>query len=192
MSTATPRKLHHLQRHPLPPADLEDRIVALLESEQLIKPGNRGAATMRMHYAINAAIAAVSILVGFGVGQRMDGETMPAVADGDNEYILLLYEDASYQAPEPGQMEARIGEYSQWARDVADTGKYVGGKKLTNDSVLLMPDGTRRDVIPTAGQGALEGYFVITASNLDEAASIAASCPHLHYGGTVSLRRIAR
>ena len=192
MSAAHPQTLRNLRRHPLPPADLEERVVEALKNQQLIKPATRGAAIMKMHYAINAAIAVVSIVVGLAVGQRMDGEAGPAMAEGENEYIMLLYEDASYQAPEPGQMEARIGEYSAWAREVAATGNYVGGKKLTNDSVLLMPDGTRRDVIPTAEQGALEGYFVITASTLDEAASVAKSCPHLLYGGTVSLRRIAR
>jgi hypothetical protein len=104
---------------------------------------------------------------------------------------MLLYEDETYDAPEPGKMEERIGEYSQWAREVAATGKYVTGKKLTDDSLLLLPDGTRSDVSPAAEQGVLEGYFIITATDLEEAASIAESCPHLRYGGAVSLRRLA-
>jgi ADP-heptose:LPS heptosyltransferase len=39
--------------------------------------------------------------------------------------------------------------------------------------------------------GAERVLFVITAGDLEEAASIAESCPHLRYGGTVSLRRLA-
>lgn len=145
---------------------------------------------MKMHYAVNAAIAIVSAALGLALGQRMDAAPPPP-ADGD-EFVMLLYEDESYDAPAPGQMEARIGEYSQWAREVAATGKYVTGEKLTDEAALLLPDGTRADSIPAAEEGVLEGYFVIRAQDLDEAAAIAASCPHLAYGGTVSLRRLAR
>lgn len=147
---------------------------------------------MKMQYAINAAIAVVSALLGLSVGQHMDAAPQTPAAEGQNEYVLLLYEDESYRQPAPGEMEARISEYSQWAREVSATGKYVTGEKLTDDAALLMPDGTRNTSIPTSELGRLEGYFVITAANLDEAADIAASCPHLAYGGTVSLRRLAR
>ncbi len=146
---------------------------------------------MKMQYAINAAIAVVGMVIGLTLGGRVDAPSEQAAEQTGNQYMLLLYEDDSYQAPAPGKMEERIGEYSQWAQDVAATGKYVTGEKLTDDSLLLLPGGERSDVIPAAKQGVLEGYFVITAGDLEEAASIAKSCPHLRYGGAVSVRRIA-
>ena len=146
---------------------------------------------MNTHYAINAVIAVVAMLIGLVLGQRFEAPPEQTADVTGHQYVLLLYEDESYDAPAPGKMEERIGEYSQWAREVAATGKYVAGKKLTDDSLLLLPGGARSDVIPAAEQGVLEGYFIITASDLEEAASIAESCPHLRYGGAVSLRRIA-
>lgn len=146
---------------------------------------------MNMQYAINAAIAVVAMVMGLALGQRFDAAPEQAAEGTGHQYVLLLYEDESYDAPAPGKMAERIGEYSQWARDVAAAGKYVTGEKLTDDSLLLLPGGTRSNVIPAAEQGVLEGYFVITASDLEEAASIAESCPHLRYGGAVSLRRIS-
>ena len=38
------------------------------------------------------------------------------------------------------------------------------------------------------GLGILAGYFVIRAASLEEAERIAAECPHLTYGGAVSVR----
>jgi hypothetical protein len=191
MSNTEPRTLRDLGLRPAPPPELEDRVVAALAARHLIKPATRGAATMKMQYAVNAAVAVVSVVLGLLVGQQINAVPEPAMPEGHDEFVMLLYEDDSYRRPEPGKMEERIAEYSQWAREVAAAGNYVTGEKLTDDSMLLMPDGTRADAIPTAAQGALEGYFVITAKNLEEAASIAQSCPHLHYGGTVSLRRLA-
>jgi hypothetical protein len=185
------QKLGDLRAFPPPPAELEDRVVDALRARQLIHSKTAGAANMTMHYAISAAIAAVAMAVGLSLGQRFDVAPEHAAEGTGQQYVLLLYEDESYDAPAPEKMDERIGEYSQWARDVAATGRYVAGEKLTDDSLLLLPGGARSDVIPAAEQGVLEGYFIISASDLDEAASIAESCPHLRYGGTVSLRRIA-
>jgi hypothetical protein len=191
MNERKPRKLGDLRAFPPPPAELEDRVVDALKARHLIHSGTRGVAPMKIQYAINAAIAVVATVIGLALGQRFDAPPEQAAEATGHQYVLLLYEDESYQAPAPGKMEERIGEYSQWAQDVAATGKYVTGEKLTDDSLLLLPGGARSDTIPAAEQGVLEGYFVITAGDLEEAASIAESCPHLRYGGAVSVRRLA-
>ena len=191
MNGRTPHTLDVLRRSPVPPAELEDRVVNLLKSKKLIHTG-RGDRDMKMQYAINAAVAIASVVLGLALGQKMDDVPPPAVSDGGEEFIMLLYEDETYQAPAPGGMEARIAEYSDWARQVAASGNYVAGEKLTDDATLLLADGSRVNAIPRAEEGALEGYFVIRATDMDEAAKIAGTCPHLAYGGTVSLRRLAR
>lgn len=191
MNKSRSQKLGDLRAFPPPSATLEDRVVDELKARQLIKSKPAGAANMKMQYAINAAIAVVAVAIGLVLGQRFDAAPGPAAEVTGHQYVMLLYEDETYDAPAPGKMEERIGEYSQWAREVAATGKYVTGKKLTDDSLLLLPDGTRSNVTPAAEQGVLEGYFIITATDIEEAASIAESCPHLRYGGAVSLRRLA-
>lgn len=191
MSDRDPQTLGDLRASPVPPADLEDRVVALLKSKKLIHTG-RGDRDMKMQYVINAAVAIASVVVGLALGQRMDDAPAAAASGAGEEFIMLLYEDETYRSPAPGGMEARIAEYSDWARQVAASGRYVTGEKLTDDALLLLADGTRLDAIPAAEEGAVEGYFVVRAKDLDEAAEIAGSCPHLAYGGTVSLRRLAR
>lgn len=191
MNKRRSQKLGDLRAFPPPSAKLEDRVVDELKARQLIKSKTEGAANMKMQYAINAAIAVVAVVIGLVLGQHFDAEPERTAEGTGHQYVMLLYEDETYDAPTPGKMEERIGEYSQWAREVAATGKYVTGKKLTDDSLLLLPDGTRSDMTPAAEQGVLEGYFIITAGDMEEAASIAESCPHLRYGGAVSLRRLA-
>lgn len=186
-----PHTLATLRSSPVPPTELEDRVVTLLKSKELIHTG-KGDRNMKMQYVINAAVAVASVVLGLTLGQKLDEAPPPVASDAGEEFIMLLYEDETYQAPAPGGMEARIAEYSDWARQVAATGNYVTGKKLTDDALLLLADGGRAEAVPTAEEGAVEGYFVIRAADLDEAAEIAASCPHLAYGGTVSLRRLAR
>lgn len=188
MSTRQPRRLNELRRAPLPAADLEERIVRTLKDRKLIR--TRGAANMRIHYTITAGVALAALVAGLAVGQRFGGAPADVQGEGRNEYALLLYEDASYQWPKPGGMEERVAEYSQWARDIAATGQYVTGRKLAEEGLLLAPGGERRDAVPTGEQGVLAGYFIIAAEDLDDAASIAETCPHLRYGGAVSLRPI--
>lgn len=191
MNRSQPQKLGSLRQHPSPPPALEERIVDALKAKQLIV-STPGGTSMKMQYAINAAIAIAAMAVGLAAGHRMDSPSPePAAAVTGDQYALLLYENDDYRDPKPGGMEARIAEYSQWAREIAGTGRYVAGEKLTDDALLLMPDGARDRTIPAAEVGKLKGFFIISARDLDEAAEIAASCPHLRYGGTVSLRRIA-
>lgn len=142
---------------------------------------------MKTYYAVTAVIAVAALVAGIAVGKR-DGaaETM---ATG-NQYAMLLYENDSYQVPEPDRMAERVREYADWAQDLAASGRLVAGEKLADDGVLLSAEGASRDGIPIADEGAVAGYFVIAANDLEEATSIAATCPHLRYGGSISLRRI--
>ena len=183
-------RLRDLRPRPEPPPELEERVVRSLRSKGLIEQTSTGDAHMKKHYAVMAIVAVAALLAGFVAGQRLDHA--PMVADGDSleQFVMLLYENDSYQYPEEGRMAERIGEYSQWAREVAATGKLVAGEKLADDGLLVAPGRSPTPTIPVAEQGIIGGYFIIRAEDADEAAALAATCPHVRYGGTVSLRRL--
>jgi hypothetical protein len=69
-------------------------------------------------------------------------------------------------------------------------GQAVSGDRLANDRVVLLPGGGRRTGGPPAGT--LGGFFRLRARDLEGAVRLAATCPHLRYGGTIELRRIAQ
>lgn len=147
---------------------------------------------MYRHYAVTGAVAVVSLLIGLVSGQQFAGA--PAGAPPGNEsaqqYAMFLYENASYRQPPADGMEERIAEYAEWAQELAAAGRLVAAGKLADEGLLLARGGNTDNRVPVAEQGALAGYFIITAADVDEALEIAGTCPHIRYGGTVSLRRI--
>jgi hypothetical protein len=85
--------------------------------------------------------------------------------------MLLLYEDASYHAPAAGHGAERFAEYARWADSLQAVGE------LERTAAL-------------AGPGAVTGFFIVRARSDDEAARLAAACPHMKYGGRVETRRL--
>lgn len=179
-----------------PPDDLEDRVVARLhEARLLVRPITMKEISMKAIHLRWALAATVLVAAGVWAGTQMPApiESMPqanepAAQDTRPAYALMLYEDANYQAPAEGERAARVGEYSAWARELAAKGNLVGGAELLDGGVLLHRDRPRAEIVPTGAEGMLAGYFVIRASSLEEAEKIAADCPHLAYGGSVSVR----
>jgi hypothetical protein len=85
-------------------------------------------------------------------------------------YILLLSEPPTFYRPAPADSLARIHDYARWADSLDHQGK------LELEGHLDPP-------------GAIDGLFIIRAANDSEAARIAATCPHLKYGGHIEIRR---
>ncbi len=165
-----------------------------------------GSMTGRGFWIAAAAAAAVALVVGYGLGARQagrGGETMTQTqseatapageAAAAPKYVLFLFEDASYETPAENEIAARVGEYSDWARSLAERGRYVTGEELaTGGRFLRVESGAvaASELQRDANRGGLTGYFVIGAANLDEALEVARTCPHLKYHGSVEVRPI--
>lgn len=88
-------------------------------------------------------------------------------------YVLLLYMDSTYRLPAPGHLGEREAEYVRWADSLARRGQLdLGGKLL--------------------GKGTAAGLFIIHAPSDSAAAAIAATCPHLKYGGRIEVRHVVK
>lgn len=180
-----------------PPDDLEARVIARLRDAGLLAPAITQEVSMKTIHLYWSLAAAVLLAVGVAFGMQLSqqagevGQTVTATHRDDTRpaFALMLYEDAGYQAP-VGEDEnaARIAEYSGWARKLAGEGRLVDGAELLNEGVLLHRGRPRTDGVPGSEEGLLAGYFVIRAASLEEAERVAADCPHLKYGGTVSVR----
>lgn len=111
-----------------------------------------------------AAAAALVLAIGFSYWRTQH------VAAPGNTYVMLLYLDSTYRFPAPGHGAERIAELSRWADSLAKRGQLDLGGHLVGS----------RDP---------GGLFIIRARSDSDAARIAASCPHLKYGGRVEVRR---
>ena len=110
--------------------------------------------------------------------------------------MLLLYEDAAYRAAATSEDQAdRVAEYVAWAGELRERGVEVEGEELAPAGESAWLDGRWDGVVAAEGApggtlGALAGYFVVAAPDLDAALAIARTTPHLAHGGTVVVRRV--
>lgn len=183
-------------RAALPPADLEESVVAALASGRAREPQTPRIPARRA-WAWGALALAASLavfLAGISVSDRGASHAPAGRAPGgpatSERYLLLLYEDDAYRAPAtPEEQTARVAEYSAWADDLRERGIDVEGEELAPlaESEWL---GGRESGVEAAGT--LTGYFLVAAPDAAAAVAIARTTPHLKHGGTVVVRRVVR
>lgn len=200
-----------------PPPDLEESVVAALAGEGLIGgeevAGSSGIGTEARTARVPArrawawgglALAAclAAFVAGIAISDRGAGresaEPGTVGPPSAEQWLLLLYEDAAYQAPATDEEHAgRVAEYAAWANDLAERGIVVEGEELAGPVDSEMLDGRRGAIetgpgAPSGPVGTVSGYFVIEAPDQAAAVAIARTTPHLAHGGTVVVRRIVR
>ena len=177
-----------LSREAEPPPELEQRVVATLRSRGLL--GRRPGPGRRWVLPAAMAAAAGIFALGLLLGRRSvspGGSSLP----GAPHYVLLLYEDAGFRLP--GDPAEFVAEYRAWGARMRAEGHYVAGQKLRDSARLLQSadgqiEAEARDV--RTEEGALAGYFVITARDYGEAVALAKTHPHLRHGGRIAIREI--
>jgi hypothetical protein len=169
-------RLAALAREAEPPAALERRVVAALRARRLITPWYWSPA--------RTTVAAGALLVGGGARGRATapapggGPVLPAAAT----YVLFLHGGEVGDA-DPRAVADRVQEYRLWARGLAAGGRLVSGEKL-KPALRRLGGGS------PAGGAPVQGFFLIRAGSLDEAAETARTCPHLRHGGQIVVREI--
>lgn len=106
-------------------------------------------------------------------------------------YILLLRDNpAQFADISPAEMEAIIGKYAAWRQSIADKGHTINGEKLADGTGRVLRRGLAAADGPyTEAKEVMGGFFMISAASYDEAAALAASCPHLEFG-SIEVREI--
>jgi len=114
--------------------------------------------------------------------------------DSDPSYVIVLHgrwPDAGAVSADEGQ--ARSREYWSWTSELAEEGVLVAAGDLRwEPGERLGPLGV--DVPLTAevveDPDYVVGMFTVRAGSYEEALAVARNCPHLRYGGSVSVRRV--
>ena len=109
-----------------------------------------------------------------------------------SQFMLLLYDDQkTFSRMSPEEMQQAMSKYMAWRKEPFT----VDGKRLADDhgKVLRLAGGK-----PAATDGPysetkeiLGGYYTIEAPDYDAAVQLSLTHPHIGYGGTIELRRIA-
>lgn len=176
----------NLPREKVPPAALEDRVVQCLKQSALLsvtQPWWKG----RSAY-LAAGVAAA--LLFFALGALLTKwVARPPAAPGTPEFMLVLYQNP-LQAGISRETEMKYAkEYGNWARDLTRQGAAVDGEKLKNDVPFVRIVQGHAEAAQNSNDK-IAGFFLITASDYQQAIKIAETCPHAKYGGTVEVREI--
>jgi hypothetical protein len=183
LSPSEQEQLKRLAVETDPPAALENRVLDAMRSQGMIRktPFLRAAA---------AIAAAVTLFVAGVIADRY-WPAPAAPGDPRPQFVLMLYEDSAYETASPAELAGRIAEYGNWARSLGSQ-NYVTGQKLVETESTISRTGTVGPTPPTPKDGSVAGYFIIRATDAQEAARVAATCPHVRYGGQISVREIER
>jgi hypothetical protein len=104
------------------------------------------------------------------------------------KYLCLIYdEEAKFGSMSKPEMDALMGEYFAFTRDIRESGHYLGGNDLQptrNATTVRVRNGrmstTDGPFAETKEQ--LGGYYLIEAKDLNEAIQIAARIPSAKMG----------
>ena len=175
------KALADARRDETPPAEVEGRTLAALRTAGLVGTTRR---PLREWLAAAAALAAALAMgVWIGVNHRRP-------APGQSEFLLLLYEDAAFEARHRDDIPKLEAEYSAWIRALARSGHALAGEKLAWRGAELR-EGRPATLLPDVPDpNTANGFFIIVAADEQAAISMAETCPHLRYGGRVVLRPI--
>ena len=113
----------------------------------------------------------------------------------DPSFVVVLqgvWEDAD--VIDAAEARRRGGEYWQWAVDLRERELLIAAGDLMWEPGRRIQAG---GAIQTVAQSSVEdenflvGMFALRVSSYEEALEIARECPHLRYGGDVSIRQVA-
>ena len=108
------------------------------------------------------------------------------------KFLLIVREELEMLSKMTDEQRlANIREMSKWAQELTLSGNYIMGEPLRSEGTYVS-----KDQVPTDGpfieaKEAVSGFLMIYAENLNQAISIAQSCPKMLNGDlTLEVRPI--
>lgn len=108
------------------------------------------------------------------------------------EFALIFRNSMPETKPSPEQMQQVFEQWMSWMAGMAESGVLVnrGNRLSISEGKVVKPGKVVVDGPYTEIKEFINGFTIIKADTLDEAARIAAGCPILNIGGNVEVRVI--
>jgi len=107
------------------------------------------------------------------------------------EYLLLLRGGKPMSEKNEAESKAEMQAWGKYMGDLGQKNQLSGGLPLASSGVVVSAKGTVNEPVNSAKEGIVGGYLIIKADNLEEATTIAKSCPHIANEGNIEVREIA-
>jgi hypothetical protein len=178
-------ELRSMRLTPELPGALEGRVVGALVQSGRIR---RHVPWLRVAACLAAAV--IMFAGGWMVGRSYHG---PQARNSGNRFLILLQAGGVSTADEPphgsAEEENRVSEYVAWMRGLRADGHLLQGERLADSGGELNSSG-ESDTQWSLADGAVVGFFVVSAPDLAQAVELARGCPHLRHGGRIEVRPI--
>lgn len=181
--------LHPYTRNDQVPPYLITKIIKKMKEEHLILEPRPLLNRSWSGIAASLLIAIGIFTGGYFMGNTSHSVPPPVEKTNRSKFILLVHND---DVPPADPMQ-QVREYSDWLQDIKAK-RMADGEHLHNNGWVITSEKqagtqiTSKNEFP--GRQELGGYFTFEANTADEALSIARTCPHLNYQGTLELREI--
>lgn len=107
------------------------------------------------------------------------------------KYMLFLIQDLKeVERMTSEELKKDIEEHTKWVNGLIKSGNYQAGEPLLNEARVVTPFSIETDGPYIEAKEAITGYFIISASDIDEASRIAQTCPSVRTGGKMLVRPV--
>lgn len=108
------------------------------------------------------------------------------------EKFMLIFHGGLDSSASPAEMQENMGKWLAWVDQLSKSKHYVSGEPLLPGGKLISgPNGSSVTDGPyTEGKEVVGGYFIINASNYDEAIALCAGYPDYSIGGSIQVRQV--
>ena len=102
------------------------------------------------------------------------------------KFLLLIRQDLDkVNRMTKEEYQIKLDAMLRWVDDLARSGNYIAAEPLLTNGSYVSFDDVRSDGPFIEAKEAIGGYFIISAENLDQAATLAQTCPQIITGDVV-------
>src|ERR1051326_3918622 len=101
------------------------------------------------------------------------------------KFLLLIREDIERLRNAPETHEKRIQQMVKWVEMLGESGNYLGGEPLGTQGKYVSKDTVLSDGPFIEAKESISGYVFLNAENLEQAVSMAQTCPYVMDGTMV-------
>ena len=182
MEELTPEELNAVEKLSKERFDitgLEAKVINELSQKGLVEKQQKNITMKKIVFQIAASVAL--LICGYFVGKTQIN-VEPPLKDTRSMYALFLYENEEFT----DAAEETLGmEYYNWAMDLGQKEQLAYAEKLNDYEKHWLGSPSIQNQTSQ-----ISGYFVFYAQDFSEAKAIAATHPHVGYGGGIELRPI--
>lgn len=95
------------------------------------------------------------------------------------KFLFIIREDIRQLKDTPGLQQQRIQEMTKWSAALAESGNNIGGNALETHGSYIKNDTVLSDGPFIEAKECISGFIFINAENIDQAISIAQTCPYV-------------